>query len=178
MSYPWANRALLILLAAQLITGFVGLVTGAENFRWVLWLHGIGGYAVLALLLWKSAIIFDVLRRRRRRWLTLSRAGFLILTGVLVIILLTGVLWTFNGPQYVYGFSLITIHALLAVALTALLAWRVFNKWFIFRLRESRDRRSFLRMVGVALAGLALWRGAAPARAAYVFPGAKRRFTG
>jgi len=49
MRYPWVNIALLILLVAQLLTGFFGLISGAPVFAWVLWLHGIIGYAILVI---------------------------------------------------------------------------------------------------------------------------------
>ncbi|NIM07101.1 MAG: hypothetical protein GTN65_16145, partial [Armatimonadetes bacterium] len=63
MRYPWANVALLLLLAVQLITGFFGFINGAEDTRWILWLHGIGAYAIAIVLLWKSAIVLDVYGR-------------------------------------------------------------------------------------------------------------------
>ena len=64
MRYPWVNSALLVLLVAQLLTGFFGLISGAPPFAWVLWLHGIVGYAILVIFVWKGQIILAVVRRR------------------------------------------------------------------------------------------------------------------
>lgn len=52
MRYPWANIVLLVLLIFQWVTGFLGLISGSENLRWILWLHGVGGYAMMAILFW------------------------------------------------------------------------------------------------------------------------------
>ena len=177
MRYPWANTALLVLLVFQLITGFGGLVSGAESFRWVLSLHSIGGYAVVAVLFWKSLIIVDVLFRRKWR-LNFSRLGFLLLSVIVAVILTTGLVWTFTGPIYVFGFSLMTIHALLALGLIALLTWHTVAKRFILRRPHSRDRRAFLRLAGITAAGILLWRTAPPVKAALDLSGARRRFTG
>ena len=78
MRHPWVNTVLLVLLLAQLVTGFGGLVSGVEDFRWVLWLHGIGGYAIVALSIWKGAVILRAWMRRRRP--ALPRAIFVVLT--------------------------------------------------------------------------------------------------
>src|SRR5574341_581574 len=95
MRYPWANVVLLILLIFQLVTGFLGLISGSENLRWILWLHGIGAYALVAILFWKATIILDVLDRIQR--INLSHLAFIVLAGLLVIILATGSIWTFAG---------------------------------------------------------------------------------
>jgi hypothetical protein len=100
MRYPWVNIALLILLMAQLLTGFFGLISGAPVFAWVLWLHGIIGYAILVIFVWKGQIILDVIRRRR---LDLTRAVFLLFTLLTLVILATGLIWSEAGPHYAAG---------------------------------------------------------------------------
>ncbi len=176
MRYPWANTVLLALLIAQLVTGFVGLINGAENFRWVLWLHSIGGYAVAFLLIWKGAIVVHAWLRRRRP--LLPRLSFIILTLLVLAILGTGWLWLFAGRTYVWGFSLMTIHALLAIALLGLLAWHSHYMRFIFRVPAAMNRRAFLRLVGSSVSGLLLWRLGERTVAALDLPGSGRRFTG
>jgi len=176
MRYPCANTTLLILLVIQLLTGFFGLIGGGENFSWVLWLHGIGGYGLTVLLYWKGTIIFSVLKRRWR-W-SLARLGFLALTLLLAAILATGLIWSYAGRSYLLGMSLINIHGLLAVILMGLLAWHTLAKWYIWRVPKARNRRAFLRLGGLALAGLLLRQLAEPAKALAELPGAVRRFTG
>jgi hypothetical protein len=50
MKVPWANILLLLLLLVQTGTGYLGLLNNREQFNWVLWLHGIGAYALVLLL--------------------------------------------------------------------------------------------------------------------------------
>ncbi len=176
MRFPWANTILLVLLIAQLLTGFIGLISGAENFRWALWLHGIGGYAVAVLLVWKGAIVFHAWKRRRRP--ALPRLSFIVLTLLTLAILATGWLWIVAGRTYLWGFSLMTIHAVLAIALLALLAWHTLYMRFVFRIPSAVNRRAFLRLVGSSLSGLLLWRFAEWGAHRLGLPGARRRFTG
>jgi hypothetical protein len=175
MRYPWVNIALLILLVAQLLTGFFGLISGAPVFAWVLWLHGIIGYAILVIFVWKGRIILDVVRRRR---LDLTRAIFLLFTLLTLVILATGLIWSEAGPHYASGFSLITIHAVLALLLLALLAWHTVARRFILRAPRARDRRAFLRLAAISVGGLALWQAGRSAKVLLALPGAFRRFTG
>ncbi len=177
MRFPWANTVLLALLAAQLVTGFFGLTAGSAARAWVLWLHGIGGYAILLLLVWKSAVVFGSYMRRRRR-VNFSRLSFVLLSLLLMAVLATGLLWTFAGRRYWLGFSLITVHILLALGLAGLLAWHTLYMRFIFIVPEASNRRAILRLSALAVAGVLFWRFTGAARAAFNFPGARRRFTG
>jgi hypothetical protein len=118
MRYPWANTLLLLLLLGQLLTGLGGLLSRVDNFSWVLWLHGLGGYALAVLLYWKGVIIFQVFKRRWR-W-TVERLAFIGLTLLLLTILATGWLWSYLGPLYLGGMSLMVLHGFLAVALIGL----------------------------------------------------------
>jgi hypothetical protein len=176
MRYTWANTILLVLLLLQIITGFWGLISGSEGFSWVLWFHGVGGYAVAVILFWKGAVIFNAFRRRR--WLTLSGVSFIVLAIFLLIILATGIVWTHVGPIDIGSYSLMTIHGNLTILLAALLLWHVLARQFVFRLPKARDRRAFLRLAGTTLAGLVVWNLTDRVKAAANLPGAKRRFTG
>ena len=176
MRHPWVNTALLALLALQLLTGAASLVSGGERFSWVFWLHGLGGYAVVALIVWKGQVVADTLRRRPA--VTISRLAFLLLAGLALAILVSGIVWSTVGPLWLFGTSLLTLHGFLAVALLVLFVWHVLARRYVFRLTASRDRRAFLRLVGGGLLGLLLWRSVEPARGAAGLPGATRRFTG
>ncbi len=176
MRYPWVNIGLLVLVAFQTVTGFLGLISGSAIFAWILRLHDIGGYAVVVLLFWKALIIFDVLNRLRRiNW---ARLAFLILAALLVLILATGLLWPILGYTTVAGFSLMTIHALAVVALSVLFAWHAIARRFVFNAVSATDRRAFLRLAGITLAGIAVWQISQAAQVALALPGAVRRFTG
>ena len=176
MRFAWANLALLILLGVQLASGYFGFTNGFASARWLLWIHGICGFAILVLLVWKTRIILDALRRGGG--LDLRRYGFLLLTGLLLVVLLSGFLWTSVGPLSIGGFSLITLHILVGVGLMALLAWHTWVMRFILRHPDVQSRRFFLRLGGIGLGGLLLWTAAGRARALLAWSGATRRFTG
>jgi DMSO/TMAO reductase YedYZ molybdopterin-dependent catalytic subunit len=175
MRYPWVNTALLALTIFQVLSGFLGL-TGSATLQWILRLHDIGGYAILVLLAWKGIIVFDVLGRLRR--LRLTNIAFVVLAILLVLILATGIVWPFLGYTAVGGFSLLTVHALLVIALVALFAWHTLARRFVFRSPKALDRRAFLRASAISLAGLASWQLTEAAQAFLGLPGADRRFTG
>jgi Oxidoreductase molybdopterin binding domain len=173
---PWVNTALLVLLAAELASGVGGLMAGAESLRPILWIHGVVAYAILALLWWKGAVVLGSISRRPLA--RFPRASFLALTGLLVATLATGLYWVFGGRVVLFEYSLITIHAVLAVAILVLLAWHVAWMRFIFGVRRALDRRAILRLGAGGVAGFALWQSAGLASGALGLPGAQRRFTG
>jgi len=176
MRFPWANIALLLLLIIQLITGYWGLVNGRSSRAWILWLHGIGAYALIVLLYWKSSIITDAIHRKTV-W-TRRRIGFIFMLGLLLVVLVLGLLWTFMGPIYIGGFSLVSLHIYLAVPLMLLLGWHAWHMRFIWRVPKSIGRRLFAGTSLVSLLGLVLWRASDWAKEQLTLPGAARRFTG
>jgi DMSO/TMAO reductase YedYZ molybdopterin-dependent catalytic subunit len=176
MRYPWVNVALLVLLGVDALSGFFGLISGTSGLRWILWLHGIGGYAILGLARWKGSVVREAWRRRRR--FTFPRFGFALLAGLFLADLATGLVWPFVGRLVILGYSLITIHVGLAIAIAALLAWHVLRMRFILRAPEALGRRGFLRLGVAAVAGFALWQGASAFAGHLDLPGARRRFTG
>lgn len=176
MRTPWVNLALLLILVLLTISGYAGLVNGAERSAWVLWLHGAGAYALVVLLFFKAAIILDVLRRGARwRW---RRTGFLVLTALTVLTVVMGLLWTFDGPIYVGGFSLVSLHIYVAIPVMVLLLWHSWHMRWVWGVRGARDRRAALRLGSVLLAGAALWWTTARVKAWSGLRGAQRRFTG
>ncbi len=176
LRFSWANLVLLTLAVAQLGTGFAGLINGSEGSSWMLWLHGAGAYGIVFLLAWKGRIVLESISRPWR-W----RAGLmnsLVLITLLLATLATGLIWVFAGRILIYGYSLITIHIVLAFGVLALLPWHVFGKRWVFRNRNAMSRRTFLRAGGIALGGVALYLLAGRVMDIFALPGAKRRFTG
>lgn len=176
MRYPWANTLLLILLAVLLVTGMGGLLNGSARLWPVLWLHSAASYGVLALLGWKAAIIVHSFRRRSR--VTATRFMFVVLAVLLLLTLATGYWWTNAGAAYAGGRSILTWHGLLALAVAALLVWHTLARRWVWRVRQSRDRRAWLRLAAVGVVGMAFEWLIEPAKTALILPGARRRFTG
>jgi DMSO/TMAO reductase YedYZ molybdopterin-dependent catalytic subunit len=175
MPFPWANTVLLTFIIAQLVSGFFGLTNGVVERAWILWIHGIGAYALLLVLFWKAAVVLRSLAHRRN---PAERLLFLATAAVLVATLASGVLWTFGGQRQVLVFSLITFHVILALSILLPLAWHVVRMRFVFRIPSADDRRAMLRAGALAIAGAALWRFGGWARERLDLPGAARRFTG
>jgi hypothetical protein len=176
MKVPWVNLLVFGLVLLQGITGYFGFTTGHFPERWILWLHSIGAYALIVLLYWKGMVILDAWRRKTV-W-SGARMVFTGMLGLLLATLLSGLWWSFTGPVYWRGFSLISVHIYLAIPLLALIAWHSWRMRFVWRLPEARGRRLFVNMAGSLLAGMLLWRGAVGVKKAANLSGNKRRFTG
>jgi DMSO/TMAO reductase YedYZ molybdopterin-dependent catalytic subunit len=176
MKRPWVNLLLLVLLSIQAVTGYLGFTNGRETAAWILVLHGIIAYGLVLLLFLKATIIGDAWRRKKR-W-TGRRAGFVIVLVLLGLTLLSGLLWTFQGPLYLGGFSLVSLHIYIAVPLMMLMFWHAWHMRFIRRVPGATGRRLFLGGLATALGGLALWAAVGRAKAAAGLTGAARRFTG
>lgn len=176
MKRPWVNLLLLVLLSIQTVTGYLGFTNGRETAAWILALHGIIAYGLVLLLFLKATIIGDAWRRKKR-W-TGRRAGFVVVLVLLGLTLLSGLLWTFQGPLYLGGFSLVSLHIYIAVPLMLLMLWHAWHMRFIRRVPGATGRRLFLGGLATALGGLALWVAVGRAKAAAGLTGAARRFTG
>jgi DMSO/TMAO reductase YedYZ molybdopterin-dependent catalytic subunit len=172
---PWANILLLVILILQTASGYLALTNGQFDERWLVWLHGIGAYALVLLLIWKGQIIVDALRRKRV-W-TNARRAFLLLLALLILTLGSGIVWTIWGPLYLGGFSVISLHMYLAVPLMALLVWHAWRQRFVLRIPQSRDRRLFVRGLLLAAGGALAWGAVSGLRAARLAR-RPRRFSG
>ena len=176
MKAPWVNITLLIILIIQTLSGYLGMLNNESRYDWVLWIHGIGAYALVLLLFWKGTIIWDAIRRKKV-W-TGQRVIFLFTLLLLLLTLSLGLVWTLNGPLYFLNISFVSWHIYLAVPLMIFMLWHGWKMRFIFNVAGSRDRRALLRGGGLALAGLIVWQLSAVSKQAAKLVGATRRFTG
>ena len=179
MQFPWANIALIVLFTFELVTGYLGLTHSNPEWIAAMHLHRIAGFAILALFIWKSRNIFGSFRTRQNWGLHLETmlASSALLVGLLVVIGL-GLTWSHFGPYSWLGFSGTTLHLNLAVLLIPLLLWHSLRHKISFRKRYVADRRNFLRLGGLAVAGLALWQLTDRLNIVAGGPVADRRFTG
>ena len=176
MNFPWVNVLLLVLLVLQTVTGYFGFTNGREPAAWLLVLHGIGAWALVVLFFLKASIIVASWRRRKR-W-TVQRTGFVVSLVLLILTLVLGLLWTFDGPLYLAGFSLVSLHIYAAVPLMILMLWHAWQMRFIRRVDGALGRRLFLGSAVTAVTGLVLWLSVGRAKAWAGLAGATRRFTG
>ena len=154
MRYPWANT--LLLVPGEGITGVFGLASGSSDRAIYLNLHRVAGFAILILLLWKGRIVLHALSRRRAmtqlRWLWVFSA---LLLGTSLVL---GLAWAFWGPFDFSGFSGMSWHIYLSVALVPLMLYHALKQMAGFPVRFWVERRSALRLFGLAIVGLLLWR--------------------
>ena len=176
MKTPWANIILFLILLLQTITGYLGFINNQEQFSLILWLHGIGAYALAILLFWKANIILDAIRRKKL-W-TWQRLLFLFMVVLLLLTLYLGMAWTLNGRLTLFNISYVSWHIYIAIPLMALMLWHSWQMRFIFRVPQALDRRLFLHSSLLGLAGFITWQTANRTKAWLALQGAKRRFTG
>jgi hypothetical protein len=91
------NLALLALLAVAFATGWLAFAFATAPARWSLVVHAAGGFAILAMLPWKSMIARHGLGRPRPgRWAS-------VLFGVLVLVSLVAGLLHSSGLLVYWG---------------------------------------------------------------------------
>ncbi|HXM55894.1 MAG TPA: molybdopterin-dependent oxidoreductase [Candidatus Dormibacteraeota bacterium] len=166
------NLALLGLLAAAFLTGWLAFAFGTAPARWSLVVHALGGFGVLALLPWKSIVARRGLRRARpARWASVVLAALVIASLVGGLLHSTGLLrWW--GP-----YTAMELHVGAAIGAVPFAVWHVVARPVRPR-RLDLSRRNLLRagiMFGAAGAGYAASELAVRATR---LPGAARRFTG
>lgn len=178
MSARATNHAILFLLSVELLSGLISFTIGRPSGEWVFWLHGIGGFSLVGLVIWKYRI---VLRSFARRGVVAETAGSIILVLLFVGVLTTGTLWAVIGRGSLdipgYGNArLLVIHTTLGLALTIPLIAHAAMRWpRRVKRTDFTNRRAALRLIAVGLGGLVLWQGAS---AAAPVAGQRRRFTG
>ena len=178
MNARTTNVSILALLSLELVTGLGSFLVGSEGGRWVFWLHGIAGFSLAALGLWKWRIIARSFRRRGSGlWAFAPVALGVVFAGALG----TGVYWVLVGRGSIeiplYGtMRPLVLHTILGLAIAAPLTLHAAVRWSRPRGTDFTSRRNALRLIGVAAAGAGLW--AAAGAASGVGGGTPRRFTG
>lgn len=179
MAYPWANVFILIAGGLSLVTGFLGLIGGSSDWALALQVHRVSGFALVALLLWKGRnILMSLTNKAHWRQKPALLLGSMAIFGLLLAALGLGIAWSY-GSYFIYlGFSGVSWHIYLSLLLAPLVAWHTFTHSWTLRPRFWAQRRSFLRLAGLSVAGFALWRAGEFAADALELPGGDRRFTG
>jgi DMSO/TMAO reductase YedYZ molybdopterin-dependent catalytic subunit len=166
------NLALLAFLAVAFITGWLAFAFATGPARWSLVVHAAGGFAILALLPWKSMIARrGVTRQRPGRWAS-------VLFGILVLISLVAGLLHSSGLLVDWGpFSAMEFHVGGAIAAVPLAIWHVAARRVRVRPTDL-SRRSVLRAGAIVVGAAVAYAGSEVMVRATGMPGAARRFTG
>jgi DMSO/TMAO reductase YedYZ molybdopterin-dependent catalytic subunit len=165
---PWANTALLVFVPVAIASGVAGVANGSPGRAWVLVLHAVVAYALLATLAFKLPIVVRSLRRRRPDG---ARIAFVGMSALCVAVLATGLAWVLLGRVLVGGISLVNVHAYLAIALAAPFLAHLSARAFALRIPRAHGRAAALRLAGLGVLGLIGWRLTDAV-------GQRRRFTG
>ncbi|TMB45823.1 MAG: hypothetical protein E6J53_05865, partial [Chloroflexi bacterium] len=166
------NLGLLAILSIAFFTGWLAFAFATAPARWSLVVHAAGGFAIVALLPWKSMIARRGLDRPRAgRWAS-------ILLGVLVVISLgAGILHSTGLLVYWGPLTAMDFHVGAAIAAVPLVVWHVVARRVRVRPTDL-SRRNVLR-AGAVVAGAAVaYAGTEMLVKATGIPGAVRRFTG
>jgi DMSO/TMAO reductase YedYZ molybdopterin-dependent catalytic subunit len=176
MRHPWANLALLGLVAVQVASGLASLLAPPAGVRIAIWAHALGAYAILVVLFCKATVVWEALRRRPG--LGVARGVLAVMVLLLAAVLATGLVWITAGRYALLGISGINLHAYLALVLAGLVGWHALDRRWVARVPRAADRAALLRMAAVAVAGLVVWQAERTAQALIGTPGSRRRFTG
>jgi Oxidoreductase molybdopterin binding domain len=166
------NAALLALLAVAFVTGWLAFAFASSPARWSLIVHAAGGFAILALLPWKSMIAQRGMGRPRSgRWAS-------ILFGVLVLVSLVAGLLHSTGMLVYWGpLTAMDFHVGAAIAALPFAIWHVVARQV--RVRPTDFARRRVLQAGAVVAGAAIaYGGSEIVVRATGLPGAARRFTG
>ena len=166
------NVALLALLGIAFLTGWLAFAFATAPARWSLAIHAAGGFAIVALLPWKSMIARRGLERPRPgRWAS-------VLLGILVVISLgAGILHSTGLLVYWGPLTAMDFHVGAAIAAVPLVVWHVVARRIRVRPTDL-SRRQMLRAGALIASAAAAYAGTELLVKATGMPGAARRFTG
>ncbi|MGH2523368.1 MAG: molybdopterin-dependent oxidoreductase, partial [Anaerolineales bacterium] len=177
------NTLLLVLVLLLTLTGVYGLSWPMPG--WMFDLHRGSGWALIALIPWKSIISWRSLKRGLGR--RFDRGVMILLSVALaaltLLVLGLGLMWAWRlGPELLwlgaYADTAISWHWMLALGLLPLFALHVWRRWPRPKRADFLSRRSALKLLGLSAAGVAGWWAAEYLAHARTMPNAPRRFTG
>lgn len=168
------NLALLLLLAAAFLTGWLAFAYGTVPARWSLVVHATSGVAILLLLPWKSMIARRGLRRPRPRpgrWASIA-LGVLVLASLAAGLAHSTGVWLWTG-----WLTAMDVHVGAALVAVPFAIWHVAARPARLRPADA-SRRTFLRTGAVLFGAAGLYGTTELAVRAAGLPGRDRRFTG
>ena len=148
----WALFAVVLLQAGS---GSLSILAGRPEWAWLFWLHGIGGIVLVGLVGLKLWRVRDRLRARQWRRDTV----FSVLAAIVVLgAIATGVVWASGWRPWVGPWTLLTIHALLGLALVPPLLLHLSQRVHRPRRVDFADRRTAIQFAVLAGVGVLAWR--------------------
>ena len=177
------NTLILISLCIIGITGLYVLVWPLPSVLFEI--HRAAGWALIALIPWKTVISLRSLSRGLDR--RLDRNVMIIISLVLSVVTLTvlvlGLMWKWNLGQYYvwiggYGYTAIGWHWGIALYLSPLFALHIWRRWLRPKKTDFLGRRQALKLIGLGVVSVAGWGFAETLARALQDDESPRRFTG
>lgn len=173
MSPRAVDWSLAFVVWALFATGVLSLYVARESEAWIFVAHGVLGFALLGLLVWKLRRVLGRLRDPDgMTWFSVAA----LLTVVLA--LASGFIWSAGGEVIAWGYNLMGWHMVLGTALVVAVLFHAIARRKPLRRRDVRGRREFVAAGGVAVGAFALWQLQVPLMRAVGLRGGERRFTG
>ena len=154
---------------ALFATGVLSFYTGRGDEAWIFVAHGVLGFALAALLVFKL----------RRVWPRVFGSGLAALA-VVAVALGSGWIWSSGGEVVFGGFNLLAWHVIVGTLLVVVVLVHAGLRRKPLRTRDisAGGRRQFLALGGVAVGAFAVWQLQGPFNTALGLRGARRRFSG
>jgi hypothetical protein len=166
------NLALLALLTGAFLTGWLAFAFAGASSRWSLVIHASSGFAIVALLPWKSMVARRGLRRGQPgRWASI------LFGAVVVISLAAGILHSTGLALSIGPLPAMDYHVGAAIAAVPFAIWHVAARRIKVRPADM-SRRAVLRGGAVIAGAAAAYAVSEVAVRAAALPGAARRGTG
>ena len=157
--YRFTNSAILTAVVVLTLTGLISFIWISGG--WIVDVHRIAAWALLALIPWKVVISWRSLRRGLGKGPDRNVVIFvsLLLATLAVMATILALLWTWQiGSQTALGQLLLWWHWILALVLLIPFAIHVWRRWPRPKRVDFTSRRAMLRMIGLGAVGLIGWR--------------------
>ncbi len=152
----FVNTALLGLMIILGISGIV-MLYGTWGL-WIFDLHRMAGFAVIFLAPWKGIIIYRSLLRGMEKSIDRSVVILisLIFAHLVVLVIALGLMWMWRiGPyQSLFLQTLVAWHWILGLLLMPFMVIHVWRRWPNPQKGDFTTRRDFLKLAGIATAGV------------------------
>lgn len=167
--------SIFLVVTFEVSSGLLSLLVGEPSGRWLFYLHGVGGLALIVLLALKFRRVAPRVTDRSR-W---EPATFVSVLAAIVVVatIALGVLWSTAQWPVAYP-SGMNLHIVLGLLLIPLYLLHMLLRWKPLRRRDLEGRRTVLRALGVLATGAVAWPAQSVLNRVLDAPGADRRFTG
>jgi len=167
--------AILVVLGVSLATGVGTMFAGVPGDWWIVAIHGVAGLVLVVPLFWK-------LRRERRkldprRW-SRRTVSSILLSGLAVAAVATGLAWAFGLDLRVSAFSGLVVHAYLGLLLVPVLLVHLVSRFHVPRDVDFEGRRTAIQAGLLAVGGVVAWRAQGAIVGLLETAGSTNRYTG